>query len=383
MPAREVADGVLVIFGGALLLTPGFLSDIFGLLFLLPPTRALIRRVFLRQAMKRITVSMAGVPMPAAGDRPRATTSRARRSTSTRAPGRAAGARGVTVAARRRGGPRRGLRQRHVLVRRPGGAALRPGAARPRARRGRSRQGSALALLFSGREPVAAIARGAVPAADGAGWDALELGGVQTAIEAPLERWTVRADAADGQGFALEFSALGPAARDAAARRHGRLRAAVPRARDASAPAAASGRSTRSASAGGRGATPTGSRSSWPARWPPGPATQPRRSPRSGPPAPRITPTRRRGPRCWEPGRLLEIDDGRLSTTYDADGHARRAGLELWPADEEEWARRGAGEVLCGSSLDLGALRLDCAFFRWHLEGRAGVGRYDIVRRAA
>src|SRR5215213_6075393 len=64
VPAREVADGVLVIFGGALLLTPGFLSDIFGLLFLLPPTRAVIRRVFLRQAMKRITVSMSGVAMP-------------------------------------------------------------------------------------------------------------------------------------------------------------------------------------------------------------------------------------------------------------------------------------------------------------------------------
>jgi UPF0716 protein FxsA len=67
VPAREVADGVLVIFGGALLLTPGFLSDIFGLLFLLPPTRAVIRRVFLRQAMKRITVSMAGVAMPPRG----------------------------------------------------------------------------------------------------------------------------------------------------------------------------------------------------------------------------------------------------------------------------------------------------------------------------
>jgi UPF0716 protein FxsA len=52
IPAREVADGVLVIFGGALLLTPGFLSDIFGLLFLLPPTRAVIRRVFLRQAIR-------------------------------------------------------------------------------------------------------------------------------------------------------------------------------------------------------------------------------------------------------------------------------------------------------------------------------------------
>jgi UPF0716 protein FxsA len=65
VPAREVADGVLVIFGGALLLTPGFISDIFGLFFLLPPTRAVIRRVFLRQAMKRLTVSMTSFgPMP-------------------------------------------------------------------------------------------------------------------------------------------------------------------------------------------------------------------------------------------------------------------------------------------------------------------------------
>jgi UPF0716 protein FxsA len=64
VPAREVADGVLVIFGGALLLTPGFLTDIVGLLFLLPPTRALIRRVFLRQALKRITVSMTTVQTP-------------------------------------------------------------------------------------------------------------------------------------------------------------------------------------------------------------------------------------------------------------------------------------------------------------------------------
>jgi UPF0716 protein FxsA len=64
-PAREVADGVLVIFGGALLLTPGFITDVFGLLFLLPPTRAVIRRVFLRQAMRRITVTMAtGAAMP-------------------------------------------------------------------------------------------------------------------------------------------------------------------------------------------------------------------------------------------------------------------------------------------------------------------------------
>jgi UPF0716 protein FxsA len=69
-PAREVADGVLVIFGGALLLTPGFLTDVLGLLLLLPPTRAVIRRLFLRQAMRRITVTMAaGARMPRNGAR--------------------------------------------------------------------------------------------------------------------------------------------------------------------------------------------------------------------------------------------------------------------------------------------------------------------------
>src|SRR3954462_11139022 len=44
MPHREVLDGVLVIFGGAFLLTPGFLTDILGAILLLPPTRALVRR---------------------------------------------------------------------------------------------------------------------------------------------------------------------------------------------------------------------------------------------------------------------------------------------------------------------------------------------------
>ncbi|HVF03415.1 MAG TPA: FxsA family protein [Frankiaceae bacterium] len=43
VPARETADGALVIFGGALLLTPGFVSDVLGLLCVLPPTRALVR----------------------------------------------------------------------------------------------------------------------------------------------------------------------------------------------------------------------------------------------------------------------------------------------------------------------------------------------------
>ncbi len=54
VPGREVMDGALVIFGGALLLTPGFLSDILGLIMLLPPTRALVRSVLVRRFGPRI-----------------------------------------------------------------------------------------------------------------------------------------------------------------------------------------------------------------------------------------------------------------------------------------------------------------------------------------
>jgi len=54
VPAREVLDGALVIFGGALLLTPGFLSDILGLLLLIPPTRAIVRAVLVRRLAHRM-----------------------------------------------------------------------------------------------------------------------------------------------------------------------------------------------------------------------------------------------------------------------------------------------------------------------------------------
>jgi UPF0716 protein FxsA len=54
MPHREVIDGVLVIFGGAFLITPGFISDIVGILLLLPPTRAVIRRLLIRRLGRRI-----------------------------------------------------------------------------------------------------------------------------------------------------------------------------------------------------------------------------------------------------------------------------------------------------------------------------------------
>ena len=59
IPGKEVMDGALVIFGGALLLTPGFLSDILGLILLLPPTRALVRTLLLRRFAGRIVAGAA------------------------------------------------------------------------------------------------------------------------------------------------------------------------------------------------------------------------------------------------------------------------------------------------------------------------------------
>jgi UPF0716 protein FxsA len=48
VPHREVLDGVLIIAGGAFLLTPGFITDVLGLILLAPPTRAFVRRALVR-----------------------------------------------------------------------------------------------------------------------------------------------------------------------------------------------------------------------------------------------------------------------------------------------------------------------------------------------
>ena len=53
VPHKELQHGIAVIFGGALLLTPGFLTDILGLLLLLPPTRLVILRLVMRRVAKK------------------------------------------------------------------------------------------------------------------------------------------------------------------------------------------------------------------------------------------------------------------------------------------------------------------------------------------
>jgi UPF0716 protein FxsA len=59
MPHREVQDGVLVIFGGAFLITPGFITDVIGLLMLLPLTRPLVRRLVMRSLSRRMELRVA------------------------------------------------------------------------------------------------------------------------------------------------------------------------------------------------------------------------------------------------------------------------------------------------------------------------------------
>jgi UPF0716 protein FxsA len=56
LPHKEVFDGVLIIFGGALLITPGFITDIFGLILLIPPTRAIVRGISSRIVRRRMAL---------------------------------------------------------------------------------------------------------------------------------------------------------------------------------------------------------------------------------------------------------------------------------------------------------------------------------------
>ena len=48
MPARELADGALILVGGTLMLAPGFVTDAFGILLILPFTRPVARRLLTR-----------------------------------------------------------------------------------------------------------------------------------------------------------------------------------------------------------------------------------------------------------------------------------------------------------------------------------------------
>ena len=80
-------------------------------------------------------------------------------------------------------------------------------------------------------------------------------------------------------------------------------------------------------------------------------------------------------------GRPVAVDEARISTVYDSGGRQRSAGLELW-LPGEELPHRGSGIVVAGSSIDLEGLRVHTAVFRWRIDGRDGIGAYELMVRA-
>jgi len=253
------------------------------------------------------------------------------------------------------------------------------------ARLGLSSEGaSALAVLFAGREPVTAVARGGLEAS-GTAWDAVSAGGLSTTVEEPLARWTVALED-ERHGFALTFEALGPAAEVSGAFVEAGGMAGYEVVCLVTGTVTVDGRAVPVRCLGQRGhawGEPDWTRleaartvSAW-IEDGPGLALQSVR------PQGAVHADEPMWAAILGPGGSAEIADPRLSTTYDGDGRQRRAGLELWMGDEvDDYPARGSGEVLCGSTLELGELQLDCAFFRWRLDGREGVGRYDVLRRA-
>jgi hypothetical protein len=246
-----------------------------------------------------------------------------------------------------------------------------------------SLESSTLCVVFAGHAPVGVFARGGESLPD-AGWDGLQLPGLATAIEVPLERWAL-----SGGGdapFSLEFQAT-----------------AQPAELPATSPVTQAGglagytqlcrvRGTVRIDGRERRLDGVGQRSHmWGNR-----------------PWERIALTRSLG--IWfadgtgvlfgsvrptgsqahadetsgaslvGPGGDVVAHAARLSTTSDGDGRQLRAGLELYMAEDAP-PHQAAGETLCGATLDLGPARLDCAFLRWHMEGREGIGRYDVLRR--
>ncbi len=72
LPSRELADAALVLVGGTLLLTPGFVTDVVGFLVVLPLTRPVARRLLAAFLARRATVAVSRFgPLPRPGSRGR------------------------------------------------------------------------------------------------------------------------------------------------------------------------------------------------------------------------------------------------------------------------------------------------------------------------
>ena len=240
-------------------------------------------------------------------------------------------------------------------------------------------QGSALAVLFRDRQPVGALAEGDL-AVEGADWADLRVHDLHCTVDAPLERWTVQWRGG-GAGFSLRFEAISAPAETAGGGLEGyaqlcRVTGEVLLDGAATPVDGLGERRHEWGVADWRELELVRTVSVWLGEEAGGVTlTSLRPAGARGHDEERVSAT------LVERGEPLAVGDPRLSTTYDGEGHQRRAGLELWVGKDDGYPHRVAGEVICGSSLDLGQLRLDLAFMRWHADGVHGVGRYDITRQ--
>jgi hypothetical protein len=76
----------------------------------------------------------------------------------------------------------------------------------------------------------------------------------------------------------------------------------------------------------------------------------------------------------------VTFEEALLSTEYGEDGVQRRATLELWLDSEDGRPLRGAGTLISSVAAATDGLETRIAFFRWALEGREGLGHYEIAR---
>src|SRR3954470_14940002 len=82
-----------------------------------------------------------------------------------------------------------------------------------------------------------------------------------------------------------------------------------------------------------------------------------------------------------EPDRApMTFEESLLSTEYGEDGVQRRASLELWPDIEEMRPLRGGGPPTSPVRVRRQNLDSQIAFFRWSVEGREGLGTYEVAR---
>jgi hypothetical protein len=83
---------------------------------------------------------------------------------------------------------------------------------------------------------------------------------------------------------------------------------------------------------------------------------------------------------CDPKGEPLPFQESLLSTEYDAEGVQRRVTLELWPDIEDMRPVRGAGSLISSFRVRRQELDSQIAFFRWSVEGREGLGTYEVAR---